>query len=202
MKRTIPAPPDIAEGPPNDSEFLRSMHLHQESDCGFALIAAAWIDDSIQDVIRSRFIDNKKSVDELIVGDAPLATFSARIKLLYCMGIITDDEKKDLNIIRAIRNIFAHQRGRVSFTTREVKDRCLSLSLIAELKDFTHLDTKQPRTFFSAVAMHFIQYFMRMAQTVNRPTAGKGIKEYFEAIRAGIRQRAKEAREEQEESEE
>ncbi len=118
------------------------------------MLAAAWIDDSIQDVIRSRFIDNKKATDELLTGDAPLATFSARIKLLYCMGIITDAEKQDLNIIRAIRNLFAHQRGRVSFQTREVKDRCLSLSLTAELKDFSHIDKSQPRTIFNAVAMH------------------------------------------------
>src|SRR5712664_174322 len=113
MKHTIPAPPDMVEGPPTDFEFLRSMHLHNESDRGFALLAAAWIDDSIEDVIRSRFIANKRAADELLTGDAPLATFSSRIKLLYCLGIVTDNEKQDLNIIRAIRNLFAHQQGRV-----------------------------------------------------------------------------------------
>jgi DNA-binding MltR family transcriptional regulator len=198
MKHTIPPLPDILDGPPSDDQFLRSMHLHQESDRGFALIAAAWIDDSLQGVIRSRFIDDQVTADELLVGDSPLVTFSAKTKLLYCMGVITKVEKQNLDIIRSIRNLFAHQRGNVSFRTAKIRDKSLSLSLVEDLKDFTHLDKSQPRTYFSAVAMHFIQYFVRMAKPKKRPSPGKGIKQYFAKLRDRMRRRAEEARAQQE----
>jgi hypothetical protein len=49
--------------------------------------------------------------------------------------------------------------------------------------------------------MHLIQYFMRMARPRKRPAPGDGIRAYFDTIRAGIRRRSKEEREEQEEDE-
>jgi DNA-binding MltR family transcriptional regulator len=198
MRQTIPAPPAIATGPPDLFELIRSMHLHDESDRGFALTAAAWIDDAIEEVIRSRFVENKKAADELLTGDAPLATLSARIKLLYCMGIITEEVRKDLNIIRAIRNLFAHERGRVTFDTREIKDRCRSFSLSPEIEGITLMDKERPRTIFNAVAMHLIQYFMRLAEQPKRPKCDNGIKAYFKNLRARQRKRLRQARAEQE----
>lgn len=58
-----------------------------------------------------------------------LGSFSARIALALALGLITDDDAKDLNIVRGIRNDFAHEPG-ASFERNAIKDRC---------KNFAHV---------------------------------------------------------------
>jgi DNA-binding MltR family transcriptional regulator len=76
-------------------------------------------------------VDDTKKVYELL-GDvdgseAPLSNFSARIKTAYCLGLITKKEYDDLNLIRKIRNKFAHRLHGYSFDHKEIIDWCNSL---------------------------------------------------------------------------
>jgi hypothetical protein len=43
-----------------------------------------------------------------MTGDAPLATFSAKIRLAYALSIFGSSTRDDLDTIREIRNAFAH----------------------------------------------------------------------------------------------
>ena len=46
--------------------------------------------------------------DELLEGDRPLATLSARIKMCYRLGLIDHSLYADLDALRNVRNICAH----------------------------------------------------------------------------------------------
>src|SRR5437016_305884 len=122
-----------AQNPPDLNELIQQMAgLFKESDRGFALITSAWLDDALGELLRARFVDNKSAADELLTGDSPLATFSSRIKVAHCLGLISDTVKRDLNMIRTIRNQFAHERGGLSFDSPAIRDRCLGLATTDE----------------------------------------------------------------------
>jgi len=144
--------------PPDLMELIKhSSLLREESDRGCALVATAWIDDTLTELVRSRFVDDRAAANELLDGDTPLATFSAKIKLLYCMGVICKEVRHDLDIIRSIRNLFAHDRGRLGFDTPAIKDRCRSLSLVPEVKSLKTAMSDESRDLFTSVSMWLVQ---------------------------------------------
>ncbi|MEO6808839.1 MAG: transcriptional regulator, partial [Isosphaeraceae bacterium] len=89
--------------------------MFQESERGAALIAAAFLDDALLELLRAVLVDEPEIVTRL-VGDetgsnnAPLSTFATRINLCYCLGLLDPDTQHDLKLIGRIRNKFAHRR--------------------------------------------------------------------------------------------
>jgi hypothetical protein len=102
-----------------------------ESDRGAALTGAALLDDLLADVIRAGFVDDPKHVESLLKTDGPLGTFSARIKLAYCVGWIGPDVRDDLNLVREVRNKFAHVRTKIEFSDAGIAARCSSAKCLA-----------------------------------------------------------------------
>lgn len=101
--------------------------VKKESDRGAVLICTAWLDDALELLLRNRLVDDKASVDKLFGIDRPLGTFSSRITMAYCLGLINEELRKDLDTIRGIRNEFSHVRKPLSFEDQSIKDRCNNL---------------------------------------------------------------------------
>ena len=91
------------------------------------------MDGWLRQLIANFMIEDSKVVDELLGtddnADRPLSTFSSRIKTAYCLGLISKDEFDDLNIIRRIRNRFAHKMHGYSFDDEEIVNWCNSLQI-------------------------------------------------------------------------
>jgi DNA-binding MltR family transcriptional regulator len=78
------------------------------------------LDDHLGESITARLVSHS-TVSKLITGfNAPLGTFSARITGALALGVISEDEYHDLEIIRVVRNHFAHQL-KASFATTASK---------------------------------------------------------------------------------
>lgn len=107
------------------SDFLKEFQ--GESDRGAALVGAALLDKQLHDLLLSHFLDKKESLELLEGGSAPLGTFSARIKMSYCLSLITDFEHRELQLIRKIRNEFAHQTHGLTFQNEKVVSLCGNL---------------------------------------------------------------------------
>ena len=107
------------------SDFLKEFQ--DETDRGAALVGAALLDKQLFDLLRSHFLDKKESVELLEGGSAPLGTFSARIKASYCLGLISDLEHGELQLIRKVRNEFAHQTHGLIFQNEKVISLCGNL---------------------------------------------------------------------------
>ena len=101
--------------------------LTAESDRGCALFAAAYLDASVSDLLYVSLVSNKSIEKDMFEGTAPLATFSSRIKMAYYLGLISSACRRDLDIIRSVRNDFAHKLDVNSFGIESVRDRCRSL---------------------------------------------------------------------------
>lgn len=101
--------------------------VKKESDRGAVLICAAWLDDALALLLRNRLVDDTATVDKLFGFDQPLGTFSSKITMAYCLGLIDEQMRKDLDTIRGIRNDFGHVRKPLSFEDQSIKDRCNNL---------------------------------------------------------------------------
>lgn len=79
-----------------------------ESPRGVVLTAAAYMDDRLEEILKAFFIEND-GAKELTTGfNAPLGSFSTRTSAAYALGLISEAEYEKINMLRKIRNKFAH----------------------------------------------------------------------------------------------
>lgn len=100
--------------------------LNVESDRGVVLVAAAHLDDRLGELLRISFVDDDKAAEQLLSESRPLGSFSARITLAYCLGLVSAKSSRTLHLIRKIRNEFAHGTD-TSFGTPSIAARCREL---------------------------------------------------------------------------
>jgi mannitol operon repressor len=107
--------------------------FQSESPRAAVIISGAFLDSLLRDLIASFMIENKKVVDELLGSDknpeTPLSSFGARIKTAFCLGLISNIEYHDLNIVKKMRNKFAHKLHGFTFESEEIVGFCNSLKL-------------------------------------------------------------------------
>jgi len=108
------------------SGFL--AELQKESDRGAALVGAALLDTRLEHLLLSHMVPGKVANDLLLGGNAPLGTFSSRISACLALGLITSAERRDLNLIRGIRNEFAHREHGLTFDDERISGLCSSLN--------------------------------------------------------------------------
>ena len=81
-----------------------------ESERATAILAAAWIDHLLELKLAQHFSSgNAKARAQLFAANGPFGTSSAKITTAFCVGWLDVDVYHDLNLIRKIRNSFAHQ---------------------------------------------------------------------------------------------
>jgi DNA-binding MltR family transcriptional regulator len=102
--------------------------LTDETDRGCALYASAFLDKALSELISTFLVDDKKKQSELFEGNAPLSSFSARIKMAFYLGKISKIEKRDFDLIRKIRNEFAHNAEEINFDKENIRNQCRELS--------------------------------------------------------------------------
>mgnify|MGYP000253238674 CR=1 FL=1 len=101
--------------------------LNEESDRGCVLAAAAFLDDRLSELLKAGFVNDRAVVERVFGGNGVLATFSSKIDLALLLGHISKAAHKDLQIIRRIRNEFAHSCLEATFGSDSVMDRCREL---------------------------------------------------------------------------
>lgn len=130
-----------------EEEVLKfRLHLDNETDRGCALMAAAFLDELLIELLQNFLVDDQKSFKELFSGTGGLSTFASRIELSYLLGLIPVNAKRDLHLIRKIRNKFAHSMDVIDFNHPSIASRC------RELKYNVFQDQLPPRKAFNRVA--------------------------------------------------
>ncbi|MDB6130025.1 MAG: putative mannitol operon repressor [Verrucomicrobiales bacterium] len=109
------------------------LHLHEclkkESDRGCALMAAAFLDVWLEELLRKLFVPDKGTTDTMVGVNGPLGTYSARIDAAYLLGTYGNLTRQDLHLIRKVRNDFAHDPKELSFRDEPMAGRCRALNL-------------------------------------------------------------------------
>ena len=121
--------------------------LTKETDRGCALFATSYLDKALSDLLYCALAHDKKIENDLFEGNAPLASFSARIKMAFYLGKISKVERRDLDLLRKIRNEFAHNANAIDFENEKIKSQCGELSFSYHDKDH------RPRGHFTAASL-------------------------------------------------
>lgn len=104
--------------------------LNKETDRACAVLAIAYLDhflkESISQVLQLEKVPD--TVGALLFGrDAALSSFAAKIDIAATIRLLSDNDKRDLHIMRKIRNDFAHELLGMSFNNEAISNRCREL---------------------------------------------------------------------------
>ncbi len=72
------------------------------------IVGASKVEDLLYEILNTYLLPRLKDQDELLEGDRPLSTLSARIKLCRRLGLIDESLYLALERLRALRNCSAH----------------------------------------------------------------------------------------------
>ncbi len=79
-------------------------------------------------------------------GTAPLGTFSSRIKAAFALGLIDGRERSECDLIRKVRNEFAHQPHGIAFDNDKITVLCDRLQ--SDLPGGREAHVGKPRSVF------------------------------------------------------
>jgi len=145
-----------------DAEDLAKfvMELQQETDRGLPLVGAALVDELLQETLRAFFCQGRADGKLLDEPNAPLGSLSSRAQACYSLGLIDDYEYTEIELIRKVRNEFAHSKHGISFQNERVKGLCSSLR--SDLPKGAGYPTNDPRfRFVNATVCVVIRLYYR-----------------------------------------
>jgi DNA-binding MltR family transcriptional regulator len=123
-----------------------SEELHKESDRAAIVLGAAWLDEGLAALLRAVLLpamEKKEESDELLGLNGPLGDFASRIKLCHRLGLINDDFRKAIDIIRKMRNKFAHSVETPDLSASPFREWIKELPLIVASPTFWDLYQKK-----------------------------------------------------------
>jgi mannitol operon repressor len=142
--------------PSVDNEYQLALdYLHElakETPRGAVIISCVVIGELLGKTIEA-YLRDHKDVKGLLNGgvSAPLGTLSARILMALGLGLIDESEYKNLQILRKIRNHFAHNLH-ASFDDRKIGDLCEQL----DASGFPPKASATPATKYKTIATYLI----------------------------------------------
>lgn len=107
--------------------FGLTASLTKESERASVIIAGARLDVDLERLIKHVLQKHPGGTDPLFDSDRALGTFSAKIALSYRLGIVDGDFEHALQLVRKIRNDFAHQLEEESLSSQRQKPRLAEL---------------------------------------------------------------------------
>lgn len=112
--------------------FSLVKSLLDESERAAVILAAARLDVDLERLLKRLLAPHPGGNDPLFEGDRMLGTFSAKICFAHRLGAIDPAFEHALQILRRIRNDFAHQLDQENLSTQRQKLRVLELVRWAE----------------------------------------------------------------------
>ncbi|HDR7261072.1 transcriptional regulator [Bacillus paranthracis] len=98
--------------------------LENSSDRGMVLVCGSIIDRLLHDLLKSFLIKSDNVEKDLFKSNGVLATFDAKIKMAYYLGLISKKEQQNITYLQRIRNKFAHQFLGISFESNDIANIC------------------------------------------------------------------------------
>lgn len=119
--------------------------FRSESDRACAVLGAALIDERLKQLFNGRLHYSNKEL--LSSSGGVLGSLGSRILVARALTWISDDVRFDLDQVRKIRNIFAHNADHeLSFADQSIASKCRSLKVAQTLIDAHEALAKLPPT--------------------------------------------------------
>jgi mannitol operon repressor len=166
-KKTPRSIPELSAGL---ASFLEE--LQAQTDRGAALLGPSLLEDLLGALLRSALINDSDCVENLLGRSRPVESFSARIDLVYCIGLIGRKVFDDLNQIRLIRNEFAHEPAQLDFNEQSIAARCNNLTALPWDQFSRPL---QPRERFNLTVLQLANLLMLKGLNTSHLPPGKDL---------------------------
>ena len=105
--------------------------LEDENDRAAIIVSGVLLETGLETMLSLHLRDPaSKTEATYLFGDNGIATsFSQKIWLAYFMKLIGPSTKRDLDLIRLIRNEAAHRLAPVSFSSSAIGNRCREIQI-------------------------------------------------------------------------
>ena len=96
--------------------------FRSESDRGATILASVWIEHLLERKLKALFTaGNSKTRQKLYSLNGPFSSFSSKILAVYSLGWIDSDIYDDINLVRRIRNVFAHKLHGIDLESPKIR---------------------------------------------------------------------------------
>lgn len=150
------------------NEFVAAfMELHRGSDRVCAIMGGAMVDDALMKVIAAALPDPSDETALFHDQGAPFGTTKAKIVAGRAMGLFDDATAADLDLIRDIRNQFAHALLSFDFLNAHVEQACAKLSPYPRLNaPLSKRSISEPRERYESACWGISSLLMNKANQV------------------------------------
>jgi hypothetical protein len=178
LRNLMRADPTLAQ-----LEALERELYASGSDRTTSVMLGSFVETNLQRLLASVMRDDLDSKDrrQLFEYEGAVGSFSSKIVVAYALKLIGPTTRSDLDLIRFLRNTFAHSRIPFDFDTPEVRAVCDQLKIVElpgstiphmylhRIPDRNRDDIADPKTRFIS-ACHSLSY--RMLVKRDGPKAG------------------------------
>jgi hypothetical protein len=112
-------------------EMYRRETHGEKNDRGAAILMATNLENALQSAIVSHLQLRSSQRRELFKFDSPMGTFENKIRIAAALKIIGPITRKNIEVIKAIRNAFAHAKIPITFKDAEVTAACKLLTWVS-----------------------------------------------------------------------
>lgn len=114
-----------------DTSSMDELHklladLEQHGHAAHAVLVASILESRLATLLAAYMPNlSNRMQEKLFSGYGPLSSFSAKIDLAYALDLIPESLRRDLHVIREIRNEFAHSTVSIHFGSEPIKTMLL-----------------------------------------------------------------------------
>ena len=121
---------EYAKGEFTTADFIAvEREMYDASDRASVVVLATLTEDAIELLLMNNMRGDLSAEDRrLLFGfDGVAGTFSSKVHLAYAMKLIGPKTRRELDLIRTLRNTFAHAKKAIRFDVPEVSAVCAEL---------------------------------------------------------------------------
>ena len=105
----------------NNQDFFRfAKEFLNESDRAAVILGASMIDEQLYQILKKYFPYVPENKDKLLLNHGALYYMYSRNQMVYRLGFIKRGMYNTIEVIRAIRNAFAHELMECSFKSPQI----------------------------------------------------------------------------------
>tara|TARA_R110000796_G_scaffold68403_2_gene156655 strand:- start:49 stop:609 length:561 start_codon:yes stop_codon:yes gene_type:complete len=159
---------------PETEQFLGVLidAISDPNDRAAVVTSVALLEGAIQRLLVSRLVvSNEATVSDLFGPGGPLRDFSSKIKVAYAIGLVGPKTRGDLDVIREVRNAFAHTMFPVSFEDTEIANAASRVTFAKRITPDAELSQYPPKAMFCAAVSNLAYgaFFIAEGQRDNQP---------------------------------
>jgi hypothetical protein len=126
------------------------------------------LDERLQEILSNFLVEGPASKELLVGFNAPLGTFSARAAAALSLGLIQENEFKEITLIRKIRNEFGHGWKPMSFESNRVADLCGQLPWLGPAERKVGATVRERFNFAVAILLADLLWRVRLVSKERR----------------------------------